>query len=101
MLLLPALNAMIDITTTRTVAIQTHPPLVIFAMLAVLALACSLLAGYAMAGSKSRSLVHSFGFAFILTLTVYLTLDLEFPRLGLIRIDAADKILADVRQTMQ
>ena len=30
MLLIPALNEMIDIVTTRTVAIQTHPPLLIF-----------------------------------------------------------------------
>ena len=101
MLLLPALNAMIDITTTRTVAIQMHPPLVIFAMLGVLALVCSLLAGYAMAGSKSRSIVHSVGFAVVLTLTVYVILDLEFPRIGLIRVDATDKVLRDVRQSMR
>ncbi len=101
MLLLPALNAMIDITTTRTVAIQTHPPVIIFAMLGFLALACALLAGYAMAGTKARSLVHTLGFAAILMLTVYVILDLEFPRVGLIQIDAADQILADVRQSMK
>jgi hypothetical protein len=101
MLLLPALNGMIDITTTRTVALQTHPPLVIFAMLGLLALVCSLLAGYAMAGGKSRSLVHSIGFAVVLTLTVYVILDLEFPRVGLIRIDAADQVLRDARQGMR
>jgi len=101
MLLLPALNAMIDITTTRTVAIQMHPPLLIFAMLGLLALVCSLLAGYAMAGSKSRSLVHSIGFAVVLTLTVYVILDLEFPRIGLIRVDATDQVLRDVRQSMR
>ena len=33
MLLLPALNHMIDITTTRNVARRTHPPTIIFAML--------------------------------------------------------------------
>jgi hypothetical protein len=32
-LLPPALNAMIDITTTRAIALQTHPPTIIFAML--------------------------------------------------------------------
>jgi hypothetical protein len=101
MLLVPALNEMIDITTTRTVALRTHPPQIIFAMLGLVALACSLLAGYAMAGTKRRSVVHSLGFAVILTLTVYVILDLEFPRVGLIRIDAADQILADVRQSMK
>src|SRR5258706_67406 len=38
MLLLPALNQMIDITTTRTVAAQTHAPLVIYVMLVMLVL---------------------------------------------------------------
>lgn len=101
MLLLPALNAMIDITTARTVAVRMHPPLVIFVMLGVLALVCSLLAGYAMAGGKSRSLFHSVGFAVVLTLTVYVILDLEFPRIGLIRVDASDQVLKDVRQSMR
>jgi hypothetical protein len=55
MLLLPALNTMIDITTTRSVAAQIHRPLVIFAMLCVLALASSLLAGYSMAGGRLSS----------------------------------------------
>src|SRR5262249_1787251 len=44
-LLLPALNAMIDITTTRTLATHMHPPTIIMAMLFGLALACALLAG--------------------------------------------------------
>ncbi len=100
-LLLPALNAMIDITTTRTVATQMHPPTIIFAMLGLVALASALFAGYAMAGAKSRSLVHNVGFVIILTLTVYVILDLEFPRVGLIRVDATDKVLADLRESMK
>ena len=36
MLLLPALNEMIDITTTRLMATRMHPPGIIFAMLVVL-----------------------------------------------------------------
>jgi hypothetical protein len=100
-LLVPALNAMFDITTTRTVALQTHPPAIIFAMLGLVALTCSLLAGYAMAGTKQRSLVHGLGFALILTLTVYVILDIEYPRVGLVRIDAMDRLLTDVRQAMQ
>jgi hypothetical protein len=101
LLLLPAVNEMIDITTTRTVALETHPPMVIFAMLGFLTLACSVLAGYGMAGARSRSVLHFVGFAAILTLTVYVILDYEFPRVGLIRLDAADRLLADVRQSMK
>jgi hypothetical protein len=31
---------------------------------------------------------------------VYVILDLEFPRTGLIRVDAADQLLNDLRRTM-
>ena len=99
MLLLPALNQMIDITTTRKVAAQIHPPSIIFIMLITLALLSALLAGYSMAGSKSK--VHMFVFAAILAITVFVIFDLEYPRLGLIRIDAADQLLVEVRQGMK
>ena len=99
-LLLPAINAMIDITNTRKAAKQSHPPTIIFIMLAVLALATSLLAGFGMAGSKARSWIHIVSFSAIITITAFVIVDLEYPRLGLIRVDAADQMLIDVRQTM-
>jgi hypothetical protein len=99
MLLLPALNQMIDITTTRLVAMQIHPPSIVFIMLILLALLSALLAGYSMAGSQSR--MHMLVFAAILAITVYVIVDLEYPRLGLIRIDAADLLLQEVRQSMK
>jgi hypothetical protein len=99
-LLLPALNQMIDITTTRTMTSQIHPPLIIFVMLCVLALVSSLLAGYGMARGKKRSWFHVVGYALIMALTVYVTIDIEYPRLGLIRVDAFDQALADLRKSM-
>jgi hypothetical protein len=100
-LVLPALNAMIDITTTRAMATQIHPPKIIFVMLALLALTGALLAGYGMAGGKRRSWIHIAGFAAIMALTFYVTLDVEYPRLGWIRVDAVDQVLLDLRQSMQ
>lgn len=99
MLLLPALNQMIDITTTRIVAMRNHPPSIIFIMLIALALLSALLAGYNMAGSKSR--IHMLVFAAILAITVYVILDLEYPRLGLIQIAGDDQVLVEVRQGMK
>lgn len=101
MLLLPALNAMIDITTTRTMAAQMHPPAIIIAMLFGLALASALLAGYAMAAAKSRSWLHMIGFALVTAFAIYVILDMEYPRLGLIRVDAFDQALVEFRQSMQ
>lgn len=99
-LVLPALNEMFDITTTRAVAVESHPPAIIYAMLLTLALLCALLAGYDMAESKSRNWIHTVGFALIMTITLYVIVDLEFPRLGFVRVDRADHILIEMRQSM-
>jgi hypothetical protein len=99
-LLVPALNEMIDITTTRTTATAMHPPPVIYLMLVVLTLAASLMAGYGMAGAKKRSWTHMLGFAVVMSLAVYLIVDLEYPRLGLIRVQTFDRTLVDLRADM-
>ncbi len=100
-LVLTALNAMIDITTTRLEATRIHPPTVVFALLFGLAIGCSLLAGYGMAGGQRRSWTHIIGFAGVLALTVYVIMELEYPRLGLIRVDDTDRLLMDLRQSIE
>ena len=101
MLLLPALNAMIDITTTRTMAGQIHPPMVIFALLFGLALVSSLLVGYGMASNKARNWLHMLGLAFVMAVSVYVILDIEYPRLGFIRVDSFDQALVELRESMK
>jgi hypothetical protein len=100
MLLLPALNDMIDITTVRTVALQLHQPPLILVMLAAMMLACALLAGFNMAGGHSRSWLHVVCFSAVLTIAFYVILDLEYPRFGLIRIDWMDQLFRDLRNSM-
>ncbi|MFH0960321.1 MAG: DUF4239 domain-containing protein [Pseudomonadota bacterium] len=101
MLVLPALNQMIDITATRSMAKKTHPPAIIFGMLCVLALLSALIAGYGMASGKTRSWVHIIGFAAIMAVTIYVILDLEYPRLGVIRVDSGDEVLLALIQSMR
>jgi hypothetical protein len=100
-LLLPALNEMIDITTTRTIAMHTHLPLLIFALLMSIALLSGLLAGYAMAKRRSRSWLHMVLYALVIAVTIYAVLDLEYPRFGLIRLDSADKALLQLRDSIR
>jgi hypothetical protein len=100
-LLLPALNAMFDISTTRVTAAQIHPLPIIFAMLLGLALCSSLLAGYGMAGGKKRGWLHMIAFAAVTAFAIYVILDIEYPRLGLIRIDAFDQVLVELRESMK
>jgi len=100
-LVLTSVNSMIDITTTRLVALETHPPLAIYLALAAVVLASSVLAGYAMAKSGSRNWSHMLIYAGTLAFAVYLIFDLDYPRLGLVRIDSADHILVDLRNSMK
>jgi protein-S-isoprenylcysteine O-methyltransferase Ste14 len=99
-LLLPALNNMIDITTTREMAANLHPPAVIFLLLFALGLGCSLVAGYGMATSR-RSWLHILGFTAVTVITVFVILDIEYPRQGLFRADAYDQVLIDLRESMK
>lgn len=99
-LLLPALNEMIDITTTREMAADMHPPIIIFVLLIALALGCSLLAGYRIFGSRRRWL-HIIVFAAVVVITIYVILDIEYPRRGLIRLDRYDRVLVGLRESMK
>ena len=101
MLLVPALNEMIDITTTRLMATQNHPPAIVFLMLGALSLVGALLVGYDTSPNKDRTWLHTIVFAGMMSLAVYVIIDLEFPRLGLIRVDAADEVLIDLRKSMR
>ena len=99
-LVMSALNEMFDITIIRTMASRTHPPLIIFGLLFLLALLCSALAGYGMAGRKQRSWTHISAFVAITVISVYVILDIEYPRMGFIRLDAYDQVLVEVRESM-
>lgn len=100
-LLLPAINEMIDITTARTITLHTHLPDIIVALLIGVSLLSGLVAGYAMAKRMTRSWLHMALYAFIVAITLYVVLDLEYPRFGLIRIESADQALAGLRDSIR
>lgn len=100
MLVLPALNQMFDIANTHFMASKIHPPKIIYLLMFILILVCSLLAGFEMGFGKARSWIHALGFAALLAITVYTIVDLEYPRLGLFRINALDQSLIEVRNNM-
>ena len=101
MLVTNALNEMIDITTTRAMAARSHPPMVVFVLLVAMSLLCALLLGYATSLNTARSWLHTVTFAAVISLTVYVIIDIEFPRVGLIRVDSADEMLLQVRASMR
>jgi hypothetical protein len=101
LLMLPALNEMFDIMAVRVAATQMHPPMLIYVMLVGFALAAALLAGYQSAGERAYDWVHKIGFAAIVAFTIYVILDIEYPRLGWIRLGAIDQLLVNVRAGMK
>lgn len=102
LLLLPALNDMIDITTTRAIALRSHTPPMILGALVLLTLICSVFVGYGLAGGKPFATnLHMIGFALMMTLTIYVILDLDNPRVGLIRLDYVDQAMTEVRAGMK
>lgn len=100
-LVLPPINTMLDVSTTQIVAAYTHPPRIVYVMLAGLALVAALLAGYGIAPAKTRHWLHVVVFAVLLSSTAFVILDLEYPRFGLIRVDTADRPLIELRASMK
>ena len=100
-LLLPALNDMIDVTTSRTIALHTHLPPLIFGLSISVALLSGLLAGYDMAKRKARSWLHVVLYAVVIAITIYTVLDLDNPRIGLIRLNAVDSALIQLRDSIR
>jgi hypothetical protein len=98
---LPTLANLFEVARLRLGAAEKHPPQVIYVMLFGLGLGGSLLAGFGMAAAKSRSWIHMLIFAGTLTVALYTLTDMEYPRLGLIRIDNFDHFLLDAHQQMQ
>jgi hypothetical protein len=98
-LLLPALNAMIDITNTRLNAFNMHPPAIVFLLLFGFSCGSAFLAGYSMT-MRGRSWFYMIALAIAVTGTIYATMEIEYPRQGLIRLTNTDKKLIDLRNSM-
>ena len=96
-----AINEMIDVSTARTVARQTRLPTLILVLLIVIALTSALVAGYAKAQRGRRSPLHAVLYAAAVAVTIYVVLDLDNPRIGLIRLDATEQILQDLHDSIR
>jgi hypothetical protein len=100
MLLLPSINELFDAVDKERFARTIHPPLMIYAMLAISALAGALFVGYAIANAERRNWMYMIGVAATISIAVYVVIELEYPRLGVVRVDSADRTLIDLRATM-
>jgi len=100
MLILPPLNEAFDIAATRTAAMRTHQPIVVFITLAALALVCSGYLGHQAGRQGSLHPTSSIGLAAMISSVMFVIIDAEYPRVGLIHLDAASQLIADVAATL-
>jgi hypothetical protein len=99
-LLLPTLNQMSDVANQRSIALETYMPELVFWLLVAVVLMSGVLAGHAMARRQQRPWLHMLLFSAIISLTITVMFDFNYPRYGLIRVDAADRLLLQLRESM-
>jgi hypothetical protein len=99
--LLPALNNMLDITNTRRNAFNMHPPDAVFLLLLSLSCLCAFIAGLVIKPGHNNWL-HMVTFAAFVSLTIGAILDIEYyPHHGLIRLTSYDSYFIALRDSMR
>jgi hypothetical protein len=93
--MIPALNAMIDITTTRRASGESTIPDSIMYFLFFLCLCTSFLVGYDNKGKTDWIVV--LGFSIILSIIILLIVDLDRPRSGFINMDTPNQKIIELR----
>jgi hypothetical protein len=96
-----SLNAMFDSITTRRAATRDHPPVIVGIMLVALTWMSAFLVGYDMVNYVRIPWVQIVIFASAMTMMIFVIRDIEYPHLGFIRVDAADKILVEALHGMK
>lgn len=85
-LTLPALNDLFAAVQRERLARRMHPPPIIPAALVLTTLAAALFAGYGLAATTERNTIYVVGFTGTLAMAIYVIIELEFPRLGMVHL---------------
>jgi len=98
--MIPAVNAMIDIVTTRDASrISRVPRLVLFVLLGLVLISAFVLGSDY--NGKKRNRILIFSYALAMTITLNLITDLDRPREGLINLNAIEKKMTDLRELVK
>lgn len=93
-------NEMFDMAATRVNVTKLHPPLVIYMLLTVACLVAGLLVGFGLQ-ARVRLWLHMMIYAGVMATTLFVILELEYPRLGFVRVENADAALVELLATMK
>jgi hypothetical protein len=99
-LIIPSINELFDATDQERMAQRIHPPTFIYAMLVLIALATAVFAGYSMSAAPKRNWLIMAGAAGSIAIALFVTMELESPRQGWIRIDSMNDLLAELQVEM-
>ena len=94
--MVPALNAMIDIITTRDAGNNAHIPDSILWLLFLLTIIGSFLIGHSHKEDQINWIIV-LGFALVMLMTIYLIIDLDRPRQGVINMDQIQEKMIELR----
>jgi hypothetical protein len=89
-------DKMFDAPVRQRAAQYRHPPLVIYVLMFTVAMMAALLAGYRMAAHPSLPIVHGVIFAAAVSITIYVIVDLEYPRFGFFNPDPTNRALVEI-----
>lgn len=96
---LPPVNEMIDLLAVRNATSDRHLPSAVLVLLVACSFVSLLLIGYGCGRDQKRQLLAAGSFAFLVAAALSVTIDLDYPRRGLIRINASalEAALHDMR----
>ncbi len=97
--IVPALNDMIDLTTSRKAAGEANIPTSIQWFLIILCISSTFLLGYERKNHFDWIIV--IGFSLLLSLTVFSIIDLDRPRSGFVTLDEANSKITELRSLFE
>lgn len=97
---IPAFSNMFEKAHMGYYITQIHPPYIIFALLICLAALGAFLVGYTSAENIKKHPLHSICYVLLTAFTIYVIINIEFPRIGFINLGTFDNILLEVLKNM-
>ncbi|MEN9685086.1 MAG: hypothetical protein RLZZ28_872 [Bacteroidota bacterium] len=99
--MIPALNAIFDTSTSRDAALNAKVPDPIIWLLIILSICCSFFAGLEVPLDKKVNWLTIFGFGLFSIMVIYVILDLDRPRSGLITTDRNQQYIYALRDLLK
>jgi len=96
--MIPALNDMIDVTTSRLAGEKAKVPQSILVMLFSLAMISSFYSGYSEGRKGKMDWLVQIGFCLLVSLVILFTIDMDRPRRGFVNLDVPNQTIIDLRK---